>query len=39
MATLCASLDRCGLSPGPGPLDIDKTVAERKWNVQYGGLA
>ena len=25
--------------PGSGPLDIDKTAAERKWNVHYGGLA
>jgi proline iminopeptidase len=25
--------------PGPGPLAIDKTMIERKWNVHYGGLA
>lgn len=25
--------------PGPGKLDYDKTMIERKWNVHYGGLA
>jgi pimeloyl-ACP methyl ester carboxylesterase len=25
--------------PGPGELDYDKTMIERKWNVHYGGLA
>ncbi len=38
-ATAVAELEALRPYPGTGPLDMTKTMVERKWNIHYGGLA
>ncbi len=38
-ATAVAELEAIRPYPGSGPFDLKKLETERKWNVQYGGLA
>jgi proline iminopeptidase len=38
-ATAVAELEAIRPYPGPGALDLAKTMIQRKWNVRYGALA